>query len=66
MTKKDKIAWLLLAPFLTALAGGIILTGYVAITEVPIPTLAVAVILAGVAGVCILDSDRDRIEDTHE
>jgi hypothetical protein len=57
MTKRDKIGWALAAPFLTALAGGIILTIYIAITEAPIPTLAVAVILAGVAGVCVLESD---------
>ena len=61
VTKKDKIAWLLLAPFLTALAGGIVFTGYTAITEVPIPALAVAVFLPAVVGFHILTYDPEDI-----
>jgi hypothetical protein len=55
MTKKDKIGWALVTPLLTALAGGIILTVYVAITEQPVGTLGVAMILAAIVGVCILE-----------
>ena len=33
MTRKDKIAWLLMAPFLIGIAAGFIFCGYMVLTE---------------------------------
>jgi hypothetical protein len=63
MTKKDKFAWALVTPFLTALAGGIVLTIYIAITEAPMAALAIAVILAAITGSYMLQHDPEDTED---
>lgn len=57
MTKKQIIGRLLMTPFLIAAAGAAILILYIAITEHPMATLGVAVILAAIAGFFVLEHD---------
>ena len=60
MTKKDKIAWLLLSPLLTAMAGVILLTSYITITEKPWVALGVVVVVAALVGFGMLQDSEDN------
>ena len=55
MTKKDKIGWLLVTPFLSVIAGGIIFGGYMVMTEAPwwVP-VGLAGLFSAIAGLWIL------------
>ena len=61
MTKKNKIAWALMTPFLIAIVGGVILTTYTGITEQPCTTLCVTVVVAFLVGSYILTYDPEDI-----
>jgi hypothetical protein len=60
MTKKDKIGWLLMTPFLSVLAGSIIFGSYMVITEAPWwVTAGVTGLFAAVVGLFMLLHDPD-------
>jgi hypothetical protein len=59
MTKKNKIALLLMAPFFSVVVGGIIFGSYMVFTVAPWWALLVAVLISAVVGFSIL-TDEDN------
>jgi hypothetical protein len=54
MTKKDKVAWLLLTPFLSGVAATFVYAIYLLFTITPWAVALAAVLISGFVGSCIL------------
>jgi NADH:ubiquinone oxidoreductase subunit 6 (subunit J) len=62
MTNREKIGWLLVAPFLSVLVAGIIFGSYMVIAEAPWwVTVGLAGLFSAIAGLFVLTDDEEDI-----